>query len=141
MAPAVFIADADPELCDLYRRFFAHHGWRVQTCEGGLECLSQLRQDTPHLLILDLELRWGGADGLLAVMRHDPRLSRVPVILTSTEASPEALSGLVSPPVVQALGKPFSLTALIGIARSGLRKGQPVSSKASRELPSPGPRS
>ncbi len=88
MAPAVFFADA--ELCDLYRKYFTHHGWRVQTSEGGLECLSQLRQYAPHLLILDLELRWGGADGLLAVMRDDPGLARVPVILKSTEASPEA---------------------------------------------------
>jgi hypothetical protein len=55
-------------------------------------------------------------------MRDDPSLARVPVILTSTEASPEAVSGLVSPPVVQALWKPFSLTALLEIVRSGLAK-------------------
>lgn len=127
MTSAVFIADADAELRDLYREFFTHHGWRVQTSEGGLECLSQMRRYSPHLLILDLELRWGGADGLLAVMRGDPGLARVPVVLTSTEASSEALSGLMSPPVVQALGKPFSLTVLLGIARSVLWHAQPIS--------------
>ena len=76
---------------------------------------------------------WGGADGLLAVMRDDPDLARVPVILTSAEASPKPHSGQVWPPVVQALGKPFSLTALLEIVRSGLGKGEPVSRKERRE--------
>jgi len=133
MAPAVLIADVERELCDLYRRFFSHHGWQVRTSGGGLECLAQLRQCSPHLLMLDRHLAWGGADGVLAVMRDDPSLARIPVILTSSEASPETLSGLVSPPVVQALWKPFSLTALLELVRSGLGKGEPVSRKESRE--------
>jgi DNA-binding response OmpR family regulator len=92
MAPAVVIADADLDLCDLYRRFFSHHGWQVRTSGEALACLVQLRQSSPQLLILDLHLPWGGADGLLAVMRDHRRLSRVPVILTCTEASSELLA-------------------------------------------------
>jgi two-component system cell cycle response regulator DivK len=139
MAPAILIADADRELCDLYRRFFSHHGWQVRASGDGLECLARLRQLSPQLLILDLNLPWGGADGLLAVMREDPSLDRIPVILTSTEASPEAVSGLVSPPVVNVMWKPFSLTALFEIVRSGLGEGGPVSGKDSRVLSFPGP--
>ena len=133
MVPAVLIADADPELCDLYRRFFSHHAWQVRVAEDGLDCWAQLRQFVPQLLILDVTLPWGGADGLHAVMRDDPDLARVPVILTSAEASPKPHSGQVWPPVVQALGKPFSLTALLEIVRSGLGKGEPVSRKERRE--------
>ena len=138
MAPAVLIADADWDLCDLYWRFFSHRGWQVRTSGAGLECLTQLRQCSPHLLILDLRLPWGGADGLLAVMRDDPGLARIPVILTSTEAFPEALSSLISPPVVKVLWKPFSLTALFDIMCSELRKGYQGWSMGSRNLASPG---
>jgi CheY-like chemotaxis protein len=139
MAPAVHIADADGELRDLFRRFFSHHGWQVRASGGGVECLAQLRQASPQLLILDLALTWGGADGLLAVMRDDPGLARIPVVLTSAEASPEALSVLVSPPVVQALWKPFSLTALLEIVRPGLGNAGPVSRRESRAPAFPGP--
>jgi CheY-like chemotaxis protein len=132
--PVVLIADLDRDLCDLYRRFFSDQGWQVQISGGSLECLAQLRQRPPHLLILDLDLPWGGADGLLAVMRDDPDLARVPVILTSTEVPPEALAGLVSPPVVQTLCKPFSLTVLLETVGPGLGKGQPVSRKESCTL-------
>jgi DNA-binding NtrC family response regulator len=124
MAATVHIADADRELCDLYGRFFSHHGWQVQTSGGGLECLAQLRQCLPNLLILDFHIPWGGADGLLAVMCSDPALARVPVVLTSTETSAEALSRLVSPPVVRTLGKPYSLTALLNIVCSELGNRQ-----------------
>ncbi len=111
--PTVLVADADSDLCDLYRLFFSRHGWQVRSSGGGVECLAQLRQASPRFLILDMQLLWGGADGLLEVMRDDPELASVPVVLTSTAAFPESLSGQASPPVVQALGKPFSLTALL----------------------------
>ncbi len=124
MVATILIADSDPELCDLYRRFFSHHGWPVQTAGGGLECLAQLRQRVPRLLILDVPLPWGGPDGLLAVMRDDPRLCHVPVILTSTSACSDIPAGLASPPVVRALWKPFPLQTLLEIVRvaTGSRK-------------------
>jgi DNA-binding response OmpR family regulator len=134
MMPTVLIAEADAELCELYRRFFSHHSWQVQISGGGLECLAKLRQSSPRILILDVHLPWGGADGLLALMRDDPRLACVPVILTSTDA----LSGPVSPQVVHTLWKPFPLTALLEIVRSELGKGQPTPRKESREWTSAG---
>jgi DNA-binding response OmpR family regulator len=126
MAPTVLVADADTEMCDLYRRFFAYHGWQVRTSGGGFECMAQLRQFSPHLLILDLQLPWGGADGVLAVMRDEASLV-VPVILTSIEASSDAPPDLLSPPVVQALWKPFSLTNLLEIMCSAMEAGHTIS--------------
>ena len=117
MVATILIADADPGLCDLYRRFFSHHGWPVQTAGGGLECLAHLRQRLPRLVILDFSLPWGGPDGVLAVMRDDPRLCQLPVILTSTSASCDIPAALASPPVVRALWKPFPLQILLEIAR------------------------
>jgi DNA-binding NtrC family response regulator len=124
MAATVHIADADRELCDLYGRYFSHHGWQVQTSGGGLECLAQLRQSLPSLLILDLHIPWGGADGVLAVMRNDPVLAGVPVVLTSSESSADTLSRLASPPVVRTLEKPYSLTSLLNIVCSELGNRQ-----------------
>jgi len=131
MAPTVLIADADT-LCDQYRRFFSYQGWHVQTSGDGLECLAELRRFSPDVLILDLQLLWGGADGLLAVMGDDPDLAHVPVILTSTEGSAEVLSGVVSSRAVQSLRKPFSLTALLDLVRSEPGNRQPMSRKKQR---------
>jgi DNA-binding NtrC family response regulator len=135
--PAILIADADQDLCDLFEQFFSHQGWQVRTFGGALECLAQLRQCPPQLLILDADLPWGGADGLLAVMRDDPALARVPVILTSTEGSLEAHPRLLSPPVVQVLEKPFPLAALLERAHSAVETRQPGQKKDSRGWPHP----
>jgi DNA-binding NtrC family response regulator len=117
---SVHIADGNSHLCDLYQRFFLRHGWQVETSGGGLDCLARLRRGSPAVLILDGQLLWGGADGLLAVMRDDPDLARVPVIVTSSESAPQALSGGMHPPVVRVIQKPFSLAALLEVARSEL---------------------
>jgi len=129
MAPTLHVADADRDLCDLYRRFFSYHGWQVRTSGGGLECLAQLRRFSPDLLILDEQFPWGGAERVLDVMRSEARFTHVPVILTLTGAFPDRLAGLVSPPVVQALCKPFSFTALLEIMRSAMETAQTVSGR------------
>jgi DNA-binding response OmpR family regulator len=113
MVPRVLIAEADADLRAIYQRFFSYHRWQVQTAGGGLECLAKLRQLPPDLLVLDWELPWGGGEGVLALMRENPRLLAVPVLLTSVLTSPKALADLLSPPVVQALRKPFPLGALL----------------------------
>lgn len=111
--PTVLLAEADRELRETYHQYLARRGFHVETAESGLGCLARLHQIVPDLLILDLELPWGGGDGILGIMREHPRLSSVPVLLTSAAASPQTLDGFVSAPVVKALAKPFPLAALL----------------------------
>ena len=137
MAPVVLIADSDRVLCTLYERFLSRNGWQVRTSGAGLACLAQMRQAAPRVLILDLHLPWGGADGLLAVMRDDPRLAHVPVILTSTDTCAQTYSDVVLPPVVQVLRKPFSLTVLLELMCSEMGNEQLLVRTRSEELASP----
>lgn len=109
--PTLLFADADRELREIYPSLLSHKGFVVETAGDGLECLAKLRQFMPDLLILDLELPWGGGDGVLGVMREDPRLQAVRVVLTSTAAG--NLDSVTSPPVVLTLPKPFPLSALL----------------------------
>src|SRR5262249_50483093 len=61
---------------------------------------------------LELELLWGGGDGVLAILREVPRLRPSRVVLTSAIAPAHVLDGLACPPAVQALTRPFQLSAL-----------------------------
>lgn len=111
--PTVLFADANREFRDDYVWWLSSCGFKVETADDGLECLAKLRQFVPDLLILDLELPWGGGEGVLGVMREDPWLLPTRVVLTSAVAPAQVLDGLASPPVVQALTKPFQLSALM----------------------------
>jgi DNA-binding response OmpR family regulator len=89
MRETLLIADGDAELCDIYRQFLTARGYEVETSSDGLNCLRKLRQVTPAVLLLDLELRWGGGDGVLDWIREESPTHGIPVILTATAGSPQ----------------------------------------------------
>lgn len=81
MEQQLLIADGDGSLTDLYQKYFAAHGYSVRVALGGVECVTALRETPPDVLVLDTELKWGGADGVLTVMEEENGLSNVPIVL------------------------------------------------------------
>jgi DNA-binding response OmpR family regulator len=111
--PTVLLAEADRDLLDGYSDFMSRHGFQVDSATNGLECLAKLRRFVPDLLVLDLELPWGGGDGVLALLCEDSRLVPNSVILLSGVHSEPVLGNLAMPPVVKKLAKPVLLSALL----------------------------
>ena len=127
MRPTLLIAESDAELRGVYRRLLSECGYDVETAADGLDCLEKLRRLTPTVCVLDRELRWCGADGVLAWLREERATSGVSVVLTATACYPPDVAVDIEPPVVQFLPKPFGLAALLEsvrglLARAG-RKG------------------
>jgi len=120
MKQTLLIADGDAELCDLYQRFLVERGYEVETSSDGLDCLRKLRQLTPAALVLDLELHWGGGDGVLAWLREENLTHGIPVILTATAGYSQSFADFIEPPVVEYLPKPFTLTVLLERVRSAV---------------------
>jgi CheY-like chemotaxis protein len=110
---SILIADGDAELCVRYRKFFKKRGYQTEISTDGLDCVRTLRHRTPDVLLLDLELRWGGGDGVLGWLNEEPQFLPGRVILTATEASANLFDRLASPPVVKTLKKPFPLSTLL----------------------------
>ncbi|HEY8505976.1 MAG TPA: response regulator [Gemmataceae bacterium] len=126
MRRAVLIADGDVSLLKLFESFLSRHGYAVDTAGDTLDCLGKLRRCHYQLLVLDLELPWGGGEAVLAVMRGDPPRVAVPVLLTSAGVFPEGLPAPVRPPAVRVLWKPFSLELLLESVQSALAADGPV---------------
>jgi CheY-like chemotaxis protein len=137
MKPILLIADSNAALCDLCQRFLSDHGYEVETASDGLACLAKLRQVKPAALVLDLNLRWGGSDGVLAWLREQSAAAEVPVVLTATgDSLPEAVEDCEAP-VVKLLPKPFALAALLETVRAAVaKKGKEESVKKKRAAPS-----
>lgn len=112
---SVLHADGD----DNGRTFIASHlgarGFRIHSVCGGVACLEALRRIRPDCVILDRELPWGGSDGVLGVIREDPQLQSIPVLLTSASA---AAFHDVAAPIIGTLVKPFRIAALIRVLRA-----------------------
>ncbi len=107
----LLIADGDDELSQLYGKFLTREGYAVEVAAGGVECMASLRRSRPAVLVLGLDLLWGGAAGVLTCLREEgPPFPGV--VLTSHESCPKPLRDLLAAPVVSVLQKPFPLTAL-----------------------------
>lgn len=122
MKQTLLIADGDAEVCDLQRRFLSERGYQVEAAVDGLDCLTKLRQQKPAALVLDLELRWGGGDGVLDWIREERSMLGIPIILTATAGYPQGKAEFNDSPVVDFLPKPFALTALLECVRFAVAK-------------------
>jgi CheY-like chemotaxis protein len=101
--------DPDPILLEIYRAYFPCFGFEVATAGSGLECLERLYDFLPDVLILNLELTWGGAEGVLAIVREETVMRPIPVVLTYDQINRLRAVKHLLPPVVKLLEKPFRL--------------------------------
>lgn len=117
MKPTVLVADGDVGWLDLAQRLFGTCGYEVQTATDGLDCLEKLRRLTPGVLVLNLTINWGGADGVLARLGEEG--IRASVVLTGDVASGTVTERYLScPGVVAYFRKPLQMSALLEVVGS-----------------------
>jgi CheY-like chemotaxis protein len=85
MKPRFLIADRDPAIREQARRVLINRGHEAHVAADGLQCLAQLRQMAPTVLVLDPKIPWGGGDGVLAWLHDESPLSHVKVFLVDED--------------------------------------------------------
>jgi DNA-binding response OmpR family regulator len=118
----VLLADRDEDLLILYREFLLQKGFDVLTAQDGIDCVDKLRTFRPEVLVLDPELPWGGAEGVLAMIYEDPEVPFVPVMVLADEPDPEGRCSLGSFPVSSYRVKPVMPADLAMSVRRLLQK-------------------
>jgi len=83
MAHTVLIVEDTELLRRMYSDRLAQDGYRVLSASDGLEALSVLRTDTPDLILLDLIMPKMSGLEVLELLKKDPRLKDVPVLILS----------------------------------------------------------
>src|SRR5262249_13759554 len=120
MKPTLLIAEGDPEFSEFLQHFLSERGYDVEAASDGLDCVAKLRRATPAAVVLDLELLWGGGDGVLSWVREERTATRLPVIPAALAGANRDAIENVGPPVVRFLAKPFSLTTLLESVRAAV---------------------
>lgn len=114
----LLIAEEDAELRELYDRLPFLAGCQVQTAADGLDCWNKLRARSPDVLLINLEIPWGGGDGVLARLREDG--IELPAVFVTGDESPEVLSRRTGVPVGRCFQKPFRLSTLLNSVGSAV---------------------
>jgi len=118
----VLIADADSRLLEAYRDLLTREGIAVSTAQTGPECLNRLRDFAPDVLVLELDLKWGWGEGILALMIEGTDVPWVPVIILSTSHDPEVWARFAAFSVSEQHVKPVAPALLLQRVRRLLRK-------------------
>ncbi|HJL15381.1 MAG TPA: response regulator [Sandaracinaceae bacterium LLY-WYZ-13_1] len=119
----VLLVDDDPMIQQLVGAKLREEGLTVEVAADGTEALSMLRADPPSVVVLDLRLPKLDGWSVLATVKSDERLCRIPVVILSVEeergrgfalgafdylvkpVDPERLSSVVSSAVSPASGE------------------------------------
>jgi len=80
----VVIADDDEVIRDLVRRIVSRQGWTCDTASDGLQARELVERLVPDLVITDMSMTLLNGMELLRVIKADPRLAHIPVVIMSS---------------------------------------------------------
>ena len=107
----VLIVDDEPDIRESLCEFFEEEGYSVSSASNGAEALCLLAGDLPSIIILDLIMPLMGGSELYSRIKSDPRLSSVPVLVSTSNPS-------LVPRGIPALKKPVDLCELLDLVRT-----------------------
>ncbi|MGA7730950.1 MAG: response regulator transcription factor [Chloroflexia bacterium] len=124
MPKTILVVDDEPGIVTIVRDYLERAGFRVLTAGDGETALRLARLERPNLMVLDLMLP--GIDGLdiVRLLRSDPALHRMSVImLTARVEEADRLVGLELGADDYVI-KPFSPREVVARVRAVLRRAE-----------------
>lgn len=82
-AKLVCIVDDDDNIRDIYERKFLHSGFDIVSAKNGVEGLKAIREKHPDIVLLDLQMPVMGGMEVLAELKKDAALEKIPVVILS----------------------------------------------------------
>jgi CheY-like chemotaxis protein len=116
----IFIADDNERFLSAMRIVFEGNGYDVVAAVDGRDLLRQLEAQEADLIILDIEMPNLSGIEVLERLGRDPRLSRVPVLMTSGKSDSETQARCLSLGARAFYAKPFSLRRLAAMVEQWL---------------------
>ena len=112
MSIRVLIGDPDQELLAVFQTYLSGQGFHVVATDNEQQCLHQLREFAPDVLVLELDpaRRWG--ERVVAGMQDRGNSLDVPVIAL-THGSVRTAGESTHEPIRASLVKPFSMSELV----------------------------
>lgn len=87
-------------------------GWSVSAVAAAPEVVDAVRRVQPRLLLLDYRLQRGTAEDVLAQLRAEGLLPRLPVVVLTGDRDPMAAARFVEGGALGVIYKPFDVSSL-----------------------------
>jgi DNA-binding response OmpR family regulator len=111
----ILIVEDEANLQRLWATALAQEGFLVDVAGDGLDAYTQVLNELPDVIVLDLGLPGVRGDALLQDFRNNRRTAGIPVIVVTGETPAPGLDAH------SVLRKPIQIQALVNAVRSCLR--------------------
>lgn len=82
----VLVVDDEPEAVELLVEFLSSKGYEVLTATSGEEALRRVKEDRPHLVLLDIRMpKMSGLEVLKRIREIDPEMGIIMVTAVNEE--------------------------------------------------------
>lgn len=81
----ILVVDDDPAVHDLMQRFLGREGYRVIAALSGAEGVRIAQQQTPDVILLDIRMPQMNGWEVLSLLKSDPELAKIPVVIVTIE--------------------------------------------------------
>ncbi len=109
----ILLAEDDPQIARLVQFKLQKEGFNVTWVEDGEQALQKLRHAHFDLLLLDVMMPVKDGFAVLAELKADPRLPKLPVLLLTARASERDLLMGFQAGATDYIAKPFAPAELV----------------------------
>lgn len=110
---SVLLASSNARSLEAVHNLLTACGYEVQTARGGVDCVRQLQIWSPDVLVMNTQLDWGGAEGVLGMMGDRLVVPSVPVVAIAIQEEDSLPACFNQYPVVRILPNPHELWELV----------------------------
>lgn len=121
MPKTILAVDDEADIAELARFHLGQAGYAVLTASSGRAALEAVHFQRPDLVLLDLMLPDIDGFALCEILRRDPALAALPIIILSAWCTPEARALGFEQGILAYVTKPFSPSDLVARVNRFLR--------------------
>jgi len=125
----VLVVDDEPLIRELVADALREVGFEIQCAANGLEAFDVLRGWLPSVIVLDLMMPQLDGLGFCEMLRLNPRLAKIPVLLVTAGYSPQAAAERMGASAI--LTKPFELDHLVEMVENLVGTATPAADSRS----------
>jgi chemosensory pili system protein ChpA (sensor histidine kinase/response regulator) len=109
----VLVVDDSITVRRVTQRLLERNGMRVLTARDGMDAIALLSEQVPDVILLDIEMPRMDGYEVAALVRSDPRLRDVPIIMITSRVGEKHRARAIELGVNDYLGKPYQESQLL----------------------------
>jgi len=125
-APLVMIVDDSLTVRKVTSRMLSREGFEVVTAKDGVDALQVLADQTPDVILLDIEMPRMDGFEFTKTMKGDPKNAHIPIIMITSRTAEKHRNRAAELGVDLYLGKPYQEDDLLRNLRDMLSIAAPV---------------